>query len=98
MGNEDARLAKNALAFAQRITKGKKPNLLVLDEINLALHCQLVEIREALEFLDKIPKETDFVLTGRYAPKELLERADFANEGKDIKCPKEMVKTKGIQF
>ncbi len=43
MGDEYAKLAKNALAFAQRITKDKKPNLLVLDEINLALQCQFVE-------------------------------------------------------
>jgi cob(I)alamin adenosyltransferase len=69
-----------------------------LDEINLALHCQLLITREVLEFLDKISKETDVVLTGRYAPKELLERADFVDEVKDIKCPKEMVTTKGIQY
>jgi len=98
LGDEDTKLAKKALAFAQKISKDKKPDLLVLDEINLALHCQLLEAREVLEFLDKIPKETDVVLTGRHAPKELLDRADFVNEVKDIKCPKETVTTKGIQY
>jgi cob(I)alamin adenosyltransferase len=57
-----------------------------------------VETREALELLAKSPKETDVVLTGRYAPEELLERADFVNEVKDIKCPKETITPKGIQY
>lgn len=57
MGDEDAKFANNALAFAKRITTDKKPNLLVLDEINLALHCQLLITRENLEFLDKSPRK-----------------------------------------
>jgi len=58
----------------------------------------MLEIEEVLEFLDSIPDETDVVLTGRYAPKKLIDRADFVNEVKDIKHPKEMVTTKGIQY
>jgi len=69
-----------------------------LDEINLALYCKLLEVGEVLEFLEKVPKGIDAVLTGRYAPKELLDRADFVNETKDIEYPKEMVTTKGIQY
>jgi len=37
-------------------------------------------------------------LTGRFAPKELIDRAEFINEIVDIKCPKETVTTKGIQY
>lgn len=98
LGDEDRRLAHKALKFSEKIVKEKKPSLLVLDEVNLALHCQLLDTREVLEFLDEIPKKTDVILTGRFAPKELLDRADFVNEVKDIKYPKEMVTTKGIQY
>jgi len=98
LGDEDRKLTQKALRFAKKIVKEKKPDLLVLDEINLALHCQLLNAREVLEFLDEIPKATEVVLTGRYAPKELLERADFVNEVRDIKYPKEIVTTKGIQY
>jgi cob(I)alamin adenosyltransferase len=98
LGDEDAKLAKKALAFARTISMDKRPNLLVLDEINLALHCQLLETREVLEFPDKIPKQTDVVLTGRHAPKELIDCADFVNEVKDVKYPKETITTKGIQY
>jgi len=54
--------------------------------------------REVLAFLDRIPAKTDVVLTGRYSPKEFVERADFVNEVIDVKSPKQMVTTKGIQY
>jgi cob(I)alamin adenosyltransferase len=98
LDEEDKKLAHKALEFAEKIAREKKPHLLVLDEINLALHCQLLDLSDVFRLLDNIPKETDVVLTGRYAPKELAERADFVNEIKDIKSPKEMVTTKGIQY
>jgi len=98
LGEEDKKLAYKALKFAEKIVKEKKPHLLVLDEINLALYCKLLEVKDVLVLLDKIPKKTDVVLTGRFAPKELLERADFVNEIVDVKHPKEMVTTKGIQY
>ena len=54
--------------------------------------------KEVLEFLETIPEETDVVLTGRYAPQELVDRADFVNEVKDIKHLDFMVTTEGIQY
>jgi cob(I)alamin adenosyltransferase len=98
LGEKDKKLAKKALRFAERIVKEKKPHLLVLDEINLALHYKLLDLEEVLEFLDKIPKRTHVVLTGRFAPKELIDRADFVNESIDVKHPEETVTTRGIQY
>lgn len=57
-----------------------------------------MRIEDVLEFLDGLPKGTDVVHTGRYAPKALMERADFINEVVDVKYPKEMVTTRGIQY
>lgn len=98
LGEEDKKLAQKALKFAEKVVKEKKPHLLVLDEVNLALHCKLLDVKEVLAFLDKIPKRTDVVITGRFAPKELIDRADFVNEIIDVKHPREMVTTKGIQY
>lgn len=98
LNDEDNKLAEKALKFAEKITNEKKPSLLVLDEINLALYCQLLDVREVIDFLNRIPKNTDVVLTGRFAPQELIERADFVNEVKDVKYPKNMVTTIGIQY
>ncbi|MFQ6065534.1 MAG: cob(I)yrinic acid a,c-diamide adenosyltransferase [Candidatus Bathyarchaeia archaeon] len=98
LGEEDKELAQKGLWFAEKIVKEKKPDLLVLDEINLAVHCRLLDSSEVLDLLNKIPKKTDIVLTGRYAPQELIDRADFVNEIRDIKHPKEIPTTRGIQY
>lgn len=98
LGEEDKKLAVKALKFAEKIVKEKKPRLLVLDEINLALYCNLLDVEKVLDFLNQIPNKTDVVLTGRFAPKELIERAEFVNEVVDVKHPEETVTTKGIQY
>jgi len=94
----DKKLAKEGLEFAKKVLKEKKPHLLVLDEINLALHWKLLDIKDVLELLDNLPEKTDVVLTGRYAPKELIEKADFVNLVEEVKAPKEFKLTKGIQY
>lgn len=99
--DEDKKLCKEALNFTLDIVKNKKPDLLILDEINLALYLKLLSLEEVLSCLDQIldiSKETDVVLTGRYAPKELIEKVDFVNEIVDIKHPKDIPTTKGVQY
>ena len=91
-------MARKGLELAKKVLEEKKPHLLVLDEINLALHWKLLDINDVLELLDNLPEETDVVLTGRYAPKELIEKADFVNIIKEFKVPKEFKLTKGIQY
>jgi cob(I)alamin adenosyltransferase len=98
LDEEDRKLASKALKFAEKMANEKRPHLLVLDEINLALYCKLIDIKEVLDFLDKLPKQTDVVLTGRFAPQELIDRAEFVNEIIGTKSPREMVMTKGIQY
>jgi cob(I)alamin adenosyltransferase len=77
---------------------GKKPHLLVLDEINLAVHTKLLNVNDVLALLDLVPKRTHVVLTGRFAPKELIERADFVNEVVAVKYPEKIPTTKGVQY
>jgi cob(I)alamin adenosyltransferase len=94
----DRENAKKALEFAKKVVQEKKPHLLILDEINLAVHWKLLEIKDILELLDNLPEETTVVLTGRYAPKELIERADFVNIIEEVKVPKDFKLTRGIQY
>jgi cob(I)alamin adenosyltransferase len=72
--------------------------LLVLDEINLAVHWKLLDIKDVLELLEDVPEETTVVLTGRYAPQELIDRADFVNIVQDVKMPKHFKPIAGIQY
>ena len=98
LGKQDRELAKKALNFARTTMISKKPHLLILDEVNLAVHTKLLNVNDVLAILDLIPKRTQVVLTGRYAPKELIQRADFVNEVVAVKAPQQVPTTKGIQY
>jgi len=96
--NLDKELARKALDFARKIMKEKKPHLLVLDEIGLAAEWKLVSVKDVLELLDNVPEETTVIMTGRLAPKELADRADFVNIVQQVKMPKDFKLTEGIQY
>ncbi len=96
----DAELAEKGLKFARKILKQrKKPSLLILDELNIAVAFKLLKLGEVLKFLGKIPKRTNIVLTGRYAPRKLINFADYAIELKDLRRPKKpMAARAGIEY
>jgi cob(I)alamin adenosyltransferase len=94
---KDKQLCWRALNMAKRKAK-EKPRLLVLDEINLALDNKLLDVNDVIDFLKTVPKETSVVLTGRRAPRQLVEFSDFVNEVLDIKHPEEIPTVKGIQY
>jgi cob(I)alamin adenosyltransferase len=96
--DRDKELAELGLAFAAKIMLEKKPALLVLDEVNLATHWKLLETKKVLDVLKKVPKETTIVMTGRYAPQEFIDHADFVNVVLEVKMPKRFELTKGIQY
>ncbi len=96
--NHDKELAKRAVDFARKIMQDKKPHLLVLDEIALAAYWKLLDLKDMLELLDNVPEETTVVMTGRFAPKELVDRADFVNVVQLVKMPEEFKLTEGIQY
>ncbi|HDN96275.1 MAG TPA: cob(I)yrinic acid a,c-diamide adenosyltransferase [Thermoplasmatales archaeon] len=80
---EDKKLAKMAIEKAEELLK-EKPFMLILDEINVALHFKLISLEDVLKLLEK-RGETHIVLTGRKAPQKLIEMADVATEMKKIK-------------
>jgi len=95
----DIDMAQRGLEFCYKLVYSKKlPFLLILDEINLACSIGLIKIEDVLDLIDRIPKTTTVYLTGRRAPKKLIERADFVNEIKLIKSPKKYSYRKGIEF
>ena len=60
-------------------------DLLVLDEITIAISLHLLTVEEVVELLREKPESVELVLTGRYAPEELLKEADLVTEMKEIK-------------
>jgi cob(I)alamin adenosyltransferase len=96
----DKRLAHDALEFAKQVVKKKRPHLLVLDEINLACHIGLLDTQEVIAFLDTVPAKTTVYLTGRFAPKALIDRADSVTEVRQLKHPmgKGIQARRGIEY
>lgn len=92
---EDRVLAHKALEKAREVLKSK-PHLLVLDEVCLAAYVGLVDSKDVLRLLDEVPEETDVVLTGRYCPPELVDRADIVNMIIEVKAPREIYTRVGI--
>jgi len=83
----DFKLAQNGLNFAKQILKNRKPDLLILDEINLAAKTKILPLKEVLKFLKTIPRKTNVVLTGNPVPKEFIKLADGVSEIRKIKHP-----------
>ena len=83
----DIDLARQALAKAQEIMKGGDVDVLILDEINVAVNLKLIDIEEVLELIKKKPEHMELVLTGRKAPVEIVQAADLVTEMIEIKHP-----------
>lgn len=78
----------------------KNYEMLVMDEFMAAYQYELMERKEALEFLAGRPEGLEVVLTGRDPSEELLELADYVSEIRKIKHPfdKNIQARKGIEF
>lgn len=82
---QDAAMAKRGLEEAFNAVLSGEYGVVILDEINLALHFGLVDLEAILELMDRKPENMDLVLTGRYAHPEIVERADCVVEMKKVK-------------
>ncbi len=81
----DLRLAREGLELARRVVAEGKHQMLILDEINVAVDYGLLALPEVLDFLRSCPREMEVVCTGRYAPQELIELADLVSEVREVK-------------
>ena len=97
---KDVKIAKEALELAKKIVKSGEYDVVILDEINVAMSLRLIKIEEVVNMIKEKPKNVELVLTGRYAPKEIIDIADLVTEMKEIKHPfqKGIPPRKGIEF
>ena len=77
---EDIKIAREGFLVAQKAILNKEYDVVILDEINVAVEYGLISISDLLHLLDSKPEEVEIVLTGRNARPELLERADLVTE------------------
>ena len=81
----DLARVREAWALAREVIGAGEHDLVILDEINLALAHNLIPLEEALDVLRRRPPRVEVVLTGRGAPPELLALADLAREMPPVK-------------
>jgi len=82
---EDILLANKALKFARKAVNSKKYDLVVLDEINVAVKFKLIKLAEVIELVKNVPLFTELILTGRYAHGKLIKLADLVTEMQERK-------------
>jgi cob(I)alamin adenosyltransferase len=97
---EEKERAKRGLAAASQAMLSGSYDLVVLDEINLAVAWKLVELDEVLKLIDSKPEGVELILTGRRADSKLVQSADLVTEMLKIKHPyDEGVKAReGIEY
>lgn len=60
-------------------------DLVILDELTIALFLGLLESDEVLNLLRSKRPETEVVVTGRYASQELIDIADLVTDMREVK-------------
>lgn len=81
----DIELARQGFEFAKKAIASGKYNIVILDEINVAVDFKLINLKQVVEMIKNKPPGLDLILTGRYAAKEIIRLADTVSEIKDIK-------------
>jgi cob(I)alamin adenosyltransferase len=82
---EDILRARKGLRKCYKMMKTGEYRIIVLDEVNVAVHFKLFSEKEIHDFLDEKPEKIEVVLTGRYAPESFIKRADLVTEMKEVK-------------
>ncbi len=85
LSSKAGQLAQRGLAAAQKALEENEYDIIILDELNVALEFGLLQSREVTEILKNKPKHAEVVITGRYAHPEILEIADLVSEVRELK-------------
>lgn len=97
---EDRELAQNGLEKVKKIIAKRIYDVVILDEINIALKLKLLELKEVVGLIKKAPKNIELILTGRNALAAILKLANLVTEMKEIKhyFRKGIAARKGIEY
>jgi len=97
---EEKEQARLALAAAREAMLSGNYDLVVLDEVNIAVAWKLVELDEVIRLIEDKPPGVELILTGRYADTKLVQLADLVTEMLKIKHPYDegVVPRQGIEY
>ena len=81
----DIELAQKGLDVARKAIMSGKYDMVILDEINVALDFKLIDLKDVIKLLKNKPPAINLILTGRYAPAEIIKLADTVSEVQEVK-------------
>ncbi|QNU67052.1 cob(I)yrinic acid a,c-diamide adenosyltransferase [Ruminiclostridium herbifermentans] len=86
--------------FNYAMDSSKNKDMIILDEIMAAITNGFIDMKLVVEFIKNKPSHLELVLTGRNAPKELIDLADYVSEINPVKHPMDsgIMARKGIEF
>ena len=98
-GEEDKSKARSGLNTANEKMLSNKFDIIILDEVNVAIYFKLLTVDEVVEFISQKPGNVELILTGRYCPDEIIKLADLVTEMKEAKhyYQKGITSRKGIE-
>jgi len=96
----DIKGAQQAMEFARKAFLSGKYDIVILDELNVALDFNLVALKDVLDLIAAKPEKMELIITGRYAHPKLVKLADLVSEVKEIKhyYRQGVQARKGIEF
>lgn len=81
----DVKAAQKGLAEIRKVMDSGQYDIVVLDEVNVAVRYHLIDLADLLDIMEKKPEAIELVITGRYAEEQVIEKADLVTEMKAIK-------------
>jgi len=87
--NIDIDYAKKGLKYACDLAEGGECDILILDEINVAVAWNLIGLDEVVDLINGRSADVELVLTGRHASEEIIGLSDYVTEMREIKHPYE---------
>lgn len=86
---EDYEASEAALAKAKELLHSGEYDMIIMDEVIVTVHMGLLDLKSVVDLVKNRPPNIELVLTGRYAPQELIDLADLVTEMQMIKHPYE---------
>ena len=81
----DIDLAAEGLEKSRAAVMGGRYDIVILDEVNVALDFGLIALEDVLTLIEKRPSHVELILTGRSAHPEIVKAADLVSEVLNIR-------------
>lgn len=97
---EDIRLVQEAWKTAVEAMHSGRYDMIILDEINYAVHYGMISLDQVLNDIAARPAQLHVICTGRNAQDGLIDAADLVSEIREIKHPfeKGILAQRGIEY